>query len=222
MTGQPLPPLQVNRAPVLTLWATVVARHLGHPPDTALVLGRYVCGASARIKARRIGVADEAHEAEERLAQEAALKPNGEFVRLLGLDVPVTRTEDGTLNVDAGGKPTSGRSVRTYARAFGDRLKEIHLEMETLAASRPPEELNRVGFRLYEQFRPDAAKGAEGWGAKASSMSIASAPPPGCAAFERRHHRMPRCRCPTLSAGFARHVPVCFRRHDHAGATWAS
>jgi hypothetical protein len=167
MTDQPAPPLQVNRAPVLTLWATVVAEQLGHPPDAALILGRYVCGASARIKARRIGVADEAHEAEERLAQAAALKPDREFVRLLGLDVPVTRADDGTLNVDAGGKPTSARSVRSYlARAFGDRLKEIQLEMEVLAASRPSEELNRIGFRLYEHFRPDVAKGAEGWGAK--------------------------------------------------------
>jgi hypothetical protein len=57
--------------------------------------------------------------------------------------------------------------VRTYlARAFGDRLKEIHLEMMALTASRPPEELNRSGFRLYQHFRPDVAKGAEGWGAK--------------------------------------------------------
>jgi hypothetical protein len=167
MTDQPTSPLQVNRAPVLTLWATVVAEHLGHPPDTALVLGRYVCGASARIKARRIGVADEAHETEERLAQAAALKPGREFVRLLGLDVPVKRANDGTLQVDAGGRPTSARSVRTYlARAFGDRLKEIHLEMMALTASRPPEELNRSGFRLYQHFRPDVAKGAEGWGAK--------------------------------------------------------
>jgi hypothetical protein len=79
-----------TRAPGLTLWATVVAEHLGHSPDAALVLGRYVCGASARLKARRIGVAGEGHEAEERLAQ-AALKPDREFVRLLGLDVPVMR-----------------------------------------------------------------------------------------------------------------------------------
>ncbi len=38
--------------------------------------------------------------------------------------------------------------------------------MEALASSLPPEELNRVGFRLYEQFRPDVPEGAQGWGAK--------------------------------------------------------
>jgi hypothetical protein len=38
--------------------------------------------------------------------------------------------------------------------------------MEGLAASLPPEELNRVGFRLYERFRPEVPEGAQGWGAK--------------------------------------------------------
>jgi hypothetical protein len=33
-------------------------------------------------------------------------------------------------------------------------------------ASLPPEELNRVGFRLYERFWPEVPEGAQGWGAK--------------------------------------------------------
>jgi hypothetical protein len=45
----------VNRAPVLTLWAAVVAERLGHPADTALTLGRAVAGSAARMKARNIG-----------------------------------------------------------------------------------------------------------------------------------------------------------------------
>ena len=51
-----LPPVHVNRAPVLTLWATVVAARLGHPPELALTLGQAVCGSSARAKARSIGM----------------------------------------------------------------------------------------------------------------------------------------------------------------------
>jgi hypothetical protein len=162
MTDQPKPPVPVNRAPVLTLWATVVAERLDHSPETALLLGRYVCGSSARIKARRIGVADAAHDAEEWRAQAPALKQCREVIRLLGIEVPVSRTEDDTLSVEDGGKPTSAGSVRSYlVRAFGDRLAEVRAEMAALAVSRPPEELNRVGFRLYEAFRPDVAKGAE-------------------------------------------------------------
>ncbi|MGD0107341.1 MAG: hypothetical protein ABSC06_25375 [Rhodopila sp.] len=48
-------PILVNRAPVLTLWATVVAERLGHPADTALTLGRAVAGSAARVKATNIG-----------------------------------------------------------------------------------------------------------------------------------------------------------------------
>ena len=61
----------------------------------------------------------------------------------------------------------AAHGVRTYiARAFGDHLAEVRSEMAALAASLPPDELNRVAFRLYEKFRPDVPKGAEGWGAK--------------------------------------------------------
>ena len=52
------PPIRVNRAPVLTLWATVVAERLGYPPETALTPGRFVAGSSARAKARRLGIID--------------------------------------------------------------------------------------------------------------------------------------------------------------------
>ena len=39
--------------------------------------------------------------------------------------------------------------------------------MEALAALLPPEEVDRIGFRLYERFRPEVPEGVEGWGAKA-------------------------------------------------------
>ena len=67
-----------------------------------------------------------------------------------------------------GERPQSSAAVRNYlALAFGDRLGEVRAAMERLAASLPPDELNRVGFRLYERFRPEVPEGVEGWGAKA-------------------------------------------------------
>ena len=76
-------------------------------------------------------------------------------------------TDDGTLRAEDDGKPASAKRVQSYiARAFGDRLGEARAAMEAFAASLPPEELNRVGFRLYERFRPDVPEGAQGWGAK--------------------------------------------------------
>ncbi len=38
--------------------------------------------------------------------------------------------------------------------------------MEDLAARYDPEEPNRVGFRLYEHFRPEVPPDVRGWGAK--------------------------------------------------------
>ena len=163
----PAPPIRVNRASVLTLWAAVVAERLGHPPDTAVTVGRFVAGSSARAKARRIGISDEKQEAEERHARAAELKPRRQTVRLLGRDIPVMPADDGTLRAEDDGKPASAKSVQSYiARAFADRLADAWAAMDALAATLPPEELNRVGFRLYERFRPDVPEGAQGWGAK--------------------------------------------------------
>jgi hypothetical protein len=39
--------IEVNRAPVLTLWASVVAERLGFDHDEALTLGRAVAGLNA-------------------------------------------------------------------------------------------------------------------------------------------------------------------------------
>jgi hypothetical protein len=161
-TDTPLP-VRVNRAPVLTLWAAIVAERLGHGPDTALTLGRFVAGSSARAKARRLGIIDEVQDAEERRIRAAALKPRRQIIRLLGREVPVLAAPDGTLRAEDDGKPASSKSVHTYiARAFGDRLPEVRAAMEGLAAALSPEELNRLGFRLYERFRPDVPDGAQG------------------------------------------------------------
>jgi hypothetical protein len=117
--------IRVNRAPVLTLWATIVAERLGYPPDTALTLGRFVAGSSARAKARSLGMADEAQDATEWREHAAALKPKRQVVRLLGRDVPVLPADDGTLRADDNGKPASARGVRSYMmRAFGERLDD--------------------------------------------------------------------------------------------------
>jgi hypothetical protein len=167
MEPQDLRPIRVNRAPVLTLWATIVAERLGYPPETALTLGRFLAGSSARAKARRLGIIEEAQEAEERRVRAAELTPRRQMIRLLGREVPVLPAADGTLRADDDGKPASAKSVQSYiARAFGDRLLEARAAMEAVAASISPDELNRVGFRLYERFRPNVPEGTQGWGAK--------------------------------------------------------
>ena len=51
--------VKINRAPVLTLWATVVAERLGYDHETALTLGKAVAGLNAQSKGRRLGIFEE-------------------------------------------------------------------------------------------------------------------------------------------------------------------
>jgi hypothetical protein len=52
--------VNINRAPVLTLWATVVAERLGYDHEAALTLGKAVAGLNAQSKGRRLGIFEEA------------------------------------------------------------------------------------------------------------------------------------------------------------------
>lgn len=155
--------IKVNRAPVLTLWAAIVAERLGHDADTAITLGRAVAGSSARIKARAIGI-EEPAEGDDKPKPPPTTKP--ETVHLLGRDVPVVKVKGG-LRALAEGKAAAVAPARGYVeRAFGEHLAAVRKAMEDLAGSVDPDELNRVGFRLYERFRPEVEPGAKGWGAK--------------------------------------------------------
>ncbi|MCG7361202.1 hypothetical protein MHZ93_08040 [Roseomonas sp. ACRSG] len=155
--------IRVNRAPVLTLWAAVVAERLGHPPDTALSLASYVAGTAARAKARRLGLAEDAEHRDDT----TSLKPR-EAIRLLGKEVPLAHDADGEVLADAGGgKPAPAAPIKAYvSRAFGQHLPAVRAAMEELAARHDPEELNRIGFRLYERFRPEVPADVTGWGAR--------------------------------------------------------
>jgi len=160
-------PVVINRAPVLTLWAAVVAERLGHPAETALTLGRAVAGFAARVKARNIG-------REERKADRDADTPRLAVqhipapVFLLGKPIRLLANADGELRAADGDQPADpARVLRYLTNAFGDHLAEIRAAMDVLAARYDPVELNRIGFRLYEKFRPEIPPGNTGWGAKA-------------------------------------------------------
>ena len=150
-------PLEINRAPVLILWAAVVAEQLGHPADTALTLGRAVAGSAARVKARNIG-------REERKADRDADRPGPRSdhvtapISLLGKTIRLLPTTDGELRAADGEQPADPMAVQRYlAKAFGDHLDEARQAMDELASRYEPAELNRISFRLFEKFHPECA-----------------------------------------------------------------
>jgi hypothetical protein len=155
----------INRAPVLTLWATIVAERLGFDRATALTLGQAVAGLSAYAKGVSLGILeprpDLVHEQGRRLGEGEQLQ-----VGLLGRAVPVVRTPDG-LRAVSKGKPGNPARIEKYLAAkFGDRLAAARQAMAELAGTYAPAELHRRGFQLYEAFRPDVPAGESGWGAK--------------------------------------------------------
>jgi hypothetical protein len=157
--------IKINRAPVLTLWAAVVAERLGFDRATALTLGQSVAGSSAYAKGVSLGIIeprpDLVRERGDELAEGERL-----YVGLLDRPVPVARTPDGLRAVNKG-KPCNPAQVEKYLGSkFGSRLDDARQAMAELAAAFEPGELSRRGFRLYEQFRPAVPTGESGWGAK--------------------------------------------------------
>lgn len=160
------PSILVNRAPVLTLWAAVVAERLGHPRATALTLGKAVAGLNAQSKGRRLGIYEApVPEPSTRKAGQPS-KPAGDTVALLGRAVPVLKTPDG-IRAAIKGTAEHPASVEKYlGQKFGDALPEVEAAMRELARAYSPKRLESIGFALYEQFRPEIPEGVRGWGAK--------------------------------------------------------
>ena len=156
--------ITINRAPVLTLWAAVVAERLGFDWDEAVTLGRAVAGLNAYAKGKALGIF---HPRPQELKEQRKALAHGEemHVDLLHRAVPVVHTPDG-LRAVSKGKPIDPASVERYLRAkFGAGFEAVLKAMRELARTRDAEELAQEAFHLYESFRPEVPAGTRGWGA---------------------------------------------------------
>jgi len=154
----------INRAPVLALWAAVVAERLGFTQDEGLSLGKAVAGLMAQSKGRRLGIYKPVPEE----IKKARARKRGEefFVEVCGRAVPAINTEDGVRAVTRG-RPIEPGGVERYLESkFGESLGVARAAMRDLAKAFPPEQLRENAFGLYEQFRPTIPEGLRGWGAK--------------------------------------------------------
>ncbi len=158
--------IPINRAPVLTLWAAVVAERRGFDWPAALTLGRGLAGLNAQSKGRRLGIFEEKKDEASAKGEKAKKAVKFEAVRMLGREVPALRTATG-LRAMAGDQPIEPESVEKYLeQKFGEHLQAARTAMETLAKSYSPAQLEAVAFSLYEKFRPEVPEGKKGWGAK--------------------------------------------------------
>ena len=157
--------ITINRAPVLTLWASVVARRLGFARDEALTLGRAVASLGAHAKDAPLLVLTPSRKAIKE--RRRALK-GGKRVQfdLLKRTVPVVRTRKG-LRALAKDRPIAPEGVELYLEIkFGDALKLVRNSMKRLARSMSAPEIAAQADALYEKFRPRVPAGEAGWGAE--------------------------------------------------------
>ena|SRR5512135_473362 len=159
--------LRISRAPVLTLWGSVVAERLGWPHETALTLGHTVAGMAAHAKGARPGFCAEPDAGRREPAATRPADATGAIrdVPLLGRIVHVAPTAEGprAISKNAVVKP---EAVETYLHGkFGEQFCAAWTAMERLAASLSNEKLADEALHLYEQFRPVVPPDEQSWGA---------------------------------------------------------
>jgi hypothetical protein len=155
--------IKINRAPVLTLWATIVAERLGYNKSEALTFGKAVAGLNAQSKGRRLGIYEEKKDEDKEKEKKPARL---QFIELLGRGVPAVKTSKG-LRATIKGEEIDAESVQKYLKQkFGEELDETRSAMEKLARAYSPKQLENEAYGLYEKFRPKIPEGTKGWGAK--------------------------------------------------------
>src|SRR5215831_3592195 len=129
----PPKPISINRAPVLTLWAAVVAERLGFDEDEGLSLGKALAGLTAQTKGRRLGI----YKPHEEGAKEAREKEKGEefWIELCGRPLPAKNTKNGIRAVK-GAQVIEPEGVWRYLEGkFGDDLPVVQKALMKLASN---------------------------------------------------------------------------------------
>lgn len=154
----------VNRAPFLTLWASVVARRLGYDEEAALTLGRAVAGQTAAAKGKRLGLLQPRPAEERQRLDERREELGAHAVVLMDRVIACVQTAGG-LRALSDARPTDPEGVRRYLAAkFGDALRPVEEKLLAVAGRFSPEDLSEHAMDLYMEMRPTVASGAAGWG----------------------------------------------------------
>lgn len=160
--------IKINRAPVLTLWAAIVAEREGNSFEEGLTFGRWIAGVMAQSKGRSLGI----YEAKERSPEEIQKRKEEEEamgvkrIHSFGMKIPTLEEQYGRRKVHfamTGGTTIDPQSTLRYLKKsfHGDDNLEAAIEaMKILAESIPAERIGSSAYHLYERFRPEW----RGWG----------------------------------------------------------
>lgn len=150
----------VNRAPIMMAWAFVVAERLGFQREEALSIASVYTEMNAITKGVSLGIFDK-NKGKGVGAAQGGSQP---YVDLMGRRIPLYQTANGSWRALSSGTPVAPSSAFSYiTRALRQTAPHVLGALRLLANSYPPTELNRAGFALYADFRPDV----QGWGGRA-------------------------------------------------------
>jgi len=132
----------INRAPVLTLWATTVSERLGFDQDKALTLGKAVAGLNAQSKDRRLGIFKPVPQ---EIKKARARKRGEEFsIEICGRSVSAVNTPDG---------------VRAAAKALGESTsKELKVVKKHVMSAAARARIGRATKKRWAKIRRQARK----------------------------------------------------------------
>ncbi|KAI6105781.1 hypothetical protein F5141DRAFT_1006834, partial [Pisolithus sp. B1] len=182
----------VNRAPVMTAWAMVVAERLGFDREESLSIASVYTEANAVSKGVSLGLV------EERRKKDVETLPEGKqpYVDLMGrrqvhtlfmtfedphgILCPLYQTRESKWLALSGGSPVSPSTAFSYiSRSFRQTTPYVMGSLRLLAESYSPQRLNELGYSLYADFRPavdDWGKRGELRCARILSLKETSAP----------------------------------------------
>lgn len=156
----------VNRAPVLTAWAAIVAHATGHAWETALTIGKVLTSRFAEAKGRNLGVIT-AHAQMPKVTADTWRWSSRLTTTLMGEEISLRDTPSGVRALGDGGAVLNPETIDAYlARAFKGDLKRVVAAMQELAMCMDQATLLRDAYKLYKLIRPCVPHGVGGWGAQ--------------------------------------------------------
>lgn len=162
------PNIKINRAPVLTLWATAVAERQGFSHEEALTYGRWISTMFAQAKGQSLGKFQKRTKTKK--AKTLSQMADKEHVDIFeNVDIPVKEVGGKLLALERGHGTIDPDNVENYLkRSFGSQDLELARDaMRELASSMDPDELRAKAYDMYQEIRPEW----HGWG-KPGSLSI--------------------------------------------------
>ncbi|KAK0206458.1 hypothetical protein DFS33DRAFT_1255799 [Desarmillaria ectypa] len=156
----------INRAPLMTAWAMIVAERLGFQREEALSIASVYTEMNALSKGVSLGIYKDGKQK----GLDAIKGGSQPYVELMGRRrVPISQTFPSPLYQSQSNqwrallnsKPAQPSPPFSYiSRSFRQTTPHIIGALRLLAESFAPKELNKKGWALYAEFRPSV----NGWG----------------------------------------------------------